>query len=120
MKAHTASLINAIVVILMGGWGYLETVQFGSFSTALIPVFLGIVLLLLHKGLKREDKLIAHIAVLVTVLMFVGLMKPLSATLLSEVISPAKLVRISLMLLTTLMAIVAFVRSFKEARRNKK
>lgn len=119
MKAHTASLINAIVLIAMGFWGYMETVAFGKMSTALIPVIVGIVLLVLNKGLKKENKIIAHIAVLLTALMVFGLIKPLSAALADEPLVLVKLFRVLMMLLTTFMAIIAFIRSFKEARRNR-
>jgi hypothetical protein len=46
MKAHTASLINAVILVLFGLWGY-----FGSENpsfTALIPVAVGVVLLVLN------------------------------------------------------------------------
>lgn len=119
MKAHTASLINAIALIAMGFWGYMETVAFGKMSTALIPVIVGIVLLALNKGLKKENKIIAHIAVLLTALMVFGLIKPLSSALADEPLALAKLFRVLMMLLTTFMAIIAFIRSFKEARRNR-
>ncbi|MCG8696571.1 MAG: hypothetical protein MI922_00845, partial [Bacteroidales bacterium] len=71
MKAHTVSLINAITLILLGAWSY-----FGSDTpsfTALIPVFVGVALLLTYNGLKKENKVIAHVAVLLTLLLFVAL-----------------------------------------------
>ena len=40
MKAHTASRINAIILIVIGAWGYVES---GSL-TSNIPVFIGLVL----------------------------------------------------------------------------
>ena len=49
MKAHTASRINAIILIVIGAWGYVES---GSL-TSNIPVFIGLVLLLLNKGIKN-------------------------------------------------------------------
>ena len=36
MNAHTASLVNAIILITVGGWCYFES---GS-PTSLIPVFI--------------------------------------------------------------------------------
>ena len=50
MKAHTASRINAIILIVIGAWGYVES---GSL-TSNIPVFIGLVLLLLNKGIKNS------------------------------------------------------------------
>ena len=66
MNAHNASLVNAILLITMGGWGYFES---GS-PTSLIPVVIGVLLVLLNKGIKTQNKVVAHIAVLVTLLGF--------------------------------------------------
>ena len=43
MKANTVSLINSIVLISMGLWGYLESES--RPITALIPVIVGVILL---------------------------------------------------------------------------
>jgi hypothetical protein len=54
MKPHIVSLLNAIVLISFGAWGY-----FGSESpspTALIPVAIGVVLLLLNQGVKKREQ----------------------------------------------------------------
>ena len=59
MKAHSASLINAAFLITMSLWGYCSSDN--PSATALIPTFVGIVLLLLNKGVKNENKMIAHI-----------------------------------------------------------
>ena len=52
MKAHTASLINAIILIAFGLLGY-----FGSATpsfTSLIPTIIGVMLLILNNGVKLE------------------------------------------------------------------
>ena len=54
MNTHTASLVNAIILITVGGWGYFES---GS-PTSLIPVFIGVVLVLLNKGIKNHNKIV--------------------------------------------------------------
>ena len=51
MNAHTASLVNAIILGTVGCWGYFES---GS-PTSLIPVFIGAVLILLNKGIKNHE-----------------------------------------------------------------
>ena len=75
MNTHIASLINGIILIVIGLWGYLES---GS-ATSLIPVGLGATLLLLNKGVQNSNKVIAHIAVLVTLLSFANIMPLRSA-----------------------------------------
>ena len=79
MKAHTASLMNALILIGFGLWAYLGSDT--PSKTALIPVGFGVVILSLYKGVKKEDKIIAHIAVLLTLLILGGLVKPLTAAL---------------------------------------
>ena len=70
-----ASLVNALTLIIFGAWGYFASTD-GSI-TALIPVVFGIALLAMNKGVKNENKVIAHIAVVLTVLILFGLLKPL-------------------------------------------
>lgn len=113
MKAHTASLINAITLIILGAWGYI-----GSDTpsiTALIPVIFGIVILALNRGIRNENKVLAHIAVLFTLVIMAGLSMPLMGAI--ERADFAAVSRISVMLLTTIVAIVFFVKSFIDARK---
>ena len=74
MKAHTVSLINSLVLVTMGLWGYLDSDS--RPITALIPVIVGIVLLIINSGVKKENKIAAHIAVLLTLLIIIGLVRP--------------------------------------------
>ena len=71
MKAHTASLINALILIALSLWGYFSSET--PSMTALIPTAIGVVLLALNNGVKKENKVIAHIAVLLTLLSLIGL-----------------------------------------------
>ena len=113
MKAHVASLINSGVLIGFGLWGYLgsETPS----KTALIPVVFGVLILSLYRGIKKEDKIVAHIAVLLTLLILGGLLKPLSASIGRG--DAMAITRVSLMLVTTGIALVFFIKSFIDVRR---
>lgn len=115
MRTHTASLINAISLIVLSLWGYIAS-PVGSL-TALIPMVFGILLVATYRGLKRENKTIAHIAVVLTVILFISLFKPLSGTLARN--DEAGIVRVIIMMATTLLALVWFVKSFVDARRRK-
>ena len=110
MNAHTASLVNAILLISVGGWGYLES---GS-PTSLIPVVIGTILVLLNKGIKKQNKIVAHIAVLVTLLGF-ALVMPLMKAI--EDGRSDAILRILIMLSSSVYAMVFFVRSFIQARK---
>ncbi|MFK7905615.1 MAG: hypothetical protein AB8B69_10845 [Chitinophagales bacterium] len=115
MKAHTASLINAVLLVGLGAWGY-----FGSASpspTALIPVVFGVVLLLLNGGVKKENKVIAHIAVVLTLLILFGLGKPLMGAMdRGDTMATA---RVGVMLLSTIVALVFFIKSFIDAKKSR-
>ena len=115
MKPHVASLINAFVLIVLGSWSY-----FGSDTrslTALIPVFVGGILLLLNAGIKKENRVIAHIAVILTLLVFLGLFKPLIGAIDRD--STIGIFRVVLMLAFSLYALITFMQSFIQARKNK-
>ncbi len=113
MRAHTASLINAISLIGLGTWGCINTTS----VTAYIPIFVGVVLLILNNGLKKEDKVISHIVVLVTFLFFISLIMPLKGAIGKE--NYTAVFRVAIMMLTSLLAIVAFIKSFRDARKRK-
>jgi hypothetical protein len=116
MKPLIFNIINAITLIIMGIWGYLSS---GNPSfTALIPVFTGIVLLLLSRGFMTGNKTIAHIVVLLTAVMLVALIKPLSGGFSRH--DQAAIFRVLAMIITSAVAMVFFIRSFLLARRNRK
>ena len=114
MKPNKISFVNAITLISFGLWGYID-VDYSP--TALIPVIFGIIILILNPGLKRENKVVAHIVVLLTFLILGGLVKPLMSTLESG--NTMGITRVVLMMLSTLMALIVFIKSFI-ANRSKK
>jgi uncharacterized membrane protein len=116
MKAHQASLINAILLIGLSLWGY-----FGSETpskTAFIPTIVGVLLLAMNPGVRKENKVIAHIAVILTFVILLGLIKPFIGAV-SRVDYSAEL-RIGVMLVSTIFALGAFMRSFMRNRKARK
>ena len=112
MNATKANLINSISLIAFGVWGYLEVTS----PTALIPVGFGVVLLLCnYDGVMNQNKVIAHIAVLATLVCLVGLFMPLKGAI--ERGNDPAVGRVSAMIVTSLIALVFFIKSFIEARR---
>lgn len=111
MKPHVASGVHALLLIGLGLWGYFES---GS-NTAFIPVGMGVVLLLMNPGVKKENKVIAHIAVLVTLLAVVGMVKPLMSQLGQS--DTLGIVRTGLMLVSGIYAMITFIQSFIAARK---
>jgi hypothetical protein len=100
----------------MGSWSYL--INESRPITALIPVFIGICLILLNKRVKNEDKLGAHLAVLLTFLIIIGLIKPLMGSFGRE--NYQAIFRIILMEVTSILALFSFIKSFIETRKNRK
>ena len=115
MKASTSSLLNAIILISMGLWGYFESES--KAITALIPVIIGTILLLVNKGVKNENKALAHVAVLLTFLILFGLVKPLLGAFERE--NTYAIIRVLLMIISSLWAMISFIKSFISARKNR-
>ena len=115
MKAHQASLINAVVLIAMGLWAYFAAAS--APKTAFVPVGFGVLLLALNSGVKKENKVVAHIAVALTTLVLLSLIMPLVGSINRG--NNLAVVRVALMMASSAYAIVYFVKSFKEARRQR-
>ena len=115
MKAHTASLINAVLLIVLPLWGYLSSET--PSKTALIPAGIGIILLAMNPGVKKENKVIAHIAVLLTLLILIALIKPLMGAVGRG--DGLAILRLAVMIVSTALAMVFFVKSFIDARKRR-
>ncbi|MEM1447458.1 MAG: hypothetical protein AAF957_25675 [Planctomycetota bacterium] len=113
MTAHTASLLNAILLVSLSGWGYFTSET--PSPTALIPAGIGVLLLLMNPGVKSHNKVIAHIAVLLTLIVLLGLVMPLRGALKRD--DTMALVRVAVMMVSTVVAMVYFVKSFIDARK---
>lgn len=122
MKTYQANLLNSLTLIIIGLWGYFDVSNYdlsaiNSFKewTALIPVFFGLVLLLCQNGIKNNSKLIAHIAVVVTLLILIALAgKRLPISIEQGGIG---LFRVIAMSLTSLIALIIFIKSFISNRK---
>lgn len=111
---YLASLLNAILLVVLGFWCY----QVSGSTTALIPVGFGVVLLLLYPGVKKEAKVPAHIAVLLTLIVAVALLKPLSAAV--ERGDNGMVICTLLMFVSSVAALVSFIKSFIAVRKARK
>jgi hypothetical protein len=119
MTAQKMNLINALTLVIVGLWGFIDvntpSLETGISWTALIPVFFGAIFLLCQKGIKNDSKIIAHIAVVLTLLILIALVgKRLPISIENGGIG---LFRVALMSLTSLLAFIIFIRSFIENRK---
>ena len=115
MKPYIAGLVNAILLITLGIWGYFASDN--PSPTTFIPIGVGVILLFLNPGVRKENKVIAHIAVTLTLLILIGLIRPLYKAIIEG--RNMGVMRVGLMLLSTILALVTFVKSFVDARKNR-
>lgn len=83
MKASTINLINSLVLIIFGTWGYFDY-ETSQSLTAFIPVVFGVILLICQNGVKTENKVIAHIAVVLTLIILIALASKIPGKLQSQ------------------------------------
>ena len=114
MKTYQINFFNGLVLILVGLWGFID-VDYSP--TALIPVFFGVILLLCSNGVKNENKFIAHVAVLFTLLILVALVGMRLPKSLES--GGAGLFRVIIMIITSSVSMISFIQSFIAARKNK-
>jgi Ca2+/Na+ antiporter len=113
MKPYVANLINALTLVVVGGWAYLDK----GATTALIPVIAGTIFWLYTNKIKEGDKTAAHIVVLLTLLVTLGLFMPLRRELRMD--DTMGVIRTFMMLCSSVFALVVFIQSFREARKNR-
>ena len=112
---YKATLLNALVLIGLSLWGYFSVPD--SSPTALIPCIFGIIFLALSPGVKKQNKVVAHIVVVLTLMIVIALIKPLMAQIEKE--NTIAIARVSLMMLSSAIALIIYIRSFIAARKNK-
>ena len=99
----------------MSAWGYVDTNSF----TALIPAFFGIILLILGTMLTNEKlvKLSAHLVVLFTLLILLALVIQVLPGVYER--GGIGLIRVILMISTSSIAMIIFIKSFIDNRKSR-
>jgi|TARA_B110000483_G_C17691732_1_gene349740 hypothetical protein len=113
MTSTNANIINSITLIVIGLWGYFEV----SAPTALIPVGFGVALVLCSPGVKKQNKVIAHIAVLLTFIILIALVGMRLPKSIEQ--GGVGLLRVFLMIGTSTFSMIYFIRSFISNRKAK-
>ncbi len=112
MSAGNANLINAVTLIGMGIWGYQATQSF----TAFIPVVFGAILLYMTNNIRIHNKAVAHVAVILTLIVLLAIgFRILPKALASG--DNMKILRAGSMTLTGVIALIAFIKSFIDAKK---
>ena len=113
MRPYFINLINAFVLITLGSWAYISSDT--PSVTAMIPVIAGVILLLITPGFKKGNRILSHLAVAFTFLILAGLIKPLTGAI--GRCDSLGIARVSVMIISSLLALIVFIRSFINARR---
>jgi hypothetical protein len=115
MKPYQAATLNAAVLVVFGLWAYLNVAAESRSMTILIPVFFGVALALLVPSFKKENKVIAHLVVGLTLLISLALIVPLIGSIGREDI--VAVFRVGVMMAASVFALVVYIRSFIAVRR---
>ena len=117
MKAPQANLLNAIVLIVAGiiGYFFTPTLTGAKAPTALIPAAFGLLFLILHKGVATSNKIISHIVVVLTAVFLFMCAKKFFET---ADWGPKKYIFLAC-IVSNVLALIAFIGSFIDARKNK-
>ena len=116
MNTHKSSFLNALILIIFGCWAYFTSES--PSITSLIPVFFGVILIIINKGLKNKNKIASHIVVALTLIILIALFMPLKAAIGRA--DNIAIARVSVMLLSTIFAFYYQIQSFVNARRKSK
>ena len=111
MTSTNANIINSVTLIVIGLWGYFEV----SAPTAFIPVGFGVALILCSAGVKKQNKVIAHIAVLLTFIILIALVGMRLPKSIDQ--GGLGLLRVFLMIGTSTFSMIYFIKSFISARK---
>jgi len=114
MKPIFINLLNALTLVVFGSWAFFTSVT--PSVTALIPVFAGIILILITPGFRKGNRVLAHVAVVLTFLILLGLIKPLTGAI--GRVDGLGITRVLVMMITSLAAMIIFVKSFIDARKS--
>ena len=113
LQPKKATLLNSLILIIVGLSSYLAT----SSPTALIPVFFGALMMICYMFYDKNNKLIAHICVVLMLLIFISLFMPLNKRIDANDLNG--IIRIGIMQLVSLYSMACFITSFIKARKEK-
>lgn len=113
MKPLSINYFNGLVLILAGIYGYF--IVSSESVTALIPTFAGIIFVILGLFWNKSPKVVAHIAVTLALIMFAMCIWRFTKI---DVWNAPKYIFL-VCILSNLLALVVFIKSFIDARKAK-
>lgn len=122
-KPHVVNNIFSVILITCALLGFaLRFFQEGDMQfTALIPAIFGLILLPMSKGIKNENKIIAHVAVVLVLIILIMIGKMWISSLTADVIVWRKAVLFGVITISAIWAMQQYVEGFiakKKAKNN--
>lgn len=115
MKSQHAALVNSIVLIIIGFWGYAAN-NFAT-HTAIIPLGSGILFMILSLLLKTENKNILLLIISLTLLLILAFSMPFLRN--AKQADLWGMFRIGIEMLVSAMALIVYLRNFVQLNKNK-
>jgi len=115
MKPYFVNFAFGLALIILSVAGYFFSAT--PSSTAFIPAAFGLVLISMTSGMKKENKVVAHIVVTLTLLVLIALAMPLRGAIQRE--DSGAILRIIVMMAAGVLAMAVYIKSFVDARRNR-
>lgn len=115
MNPAFVTILNGIILVVFSLYGYLDS-DTPSF-TALIPAAFGLLFVLAYPFMKKDNKIVAHIVVVLTLVLIIALFKPLTGAMGRE--DTMAIIRVGIMLACAVLAFIVYIRSFTLARSKK-
>ena len=106
-----STLLTTLVLILVGLMSYFIK----SSPTALIPVVFGVLMGICYKLYDKNNKLFAHIILVLMLVVFIALFMPLNKRIDAEDMNG--ILRVGIMQLSALYSMACFIVSFIKARK---
>jgi len=112
MQPWRANFINGVILAVMGLWAGLTSTS----GTAFIPLVFGVIFLICTPFMRNNNKIVAHIVVVLTLLAIIGFIKPLMGSI--ERANTLGIIRTVVMIFSCIVALVVFIKSFINARKS--
>jgi len=118
---HKVNIVYALLLIVLGLFGFLARYfEQGDFAfTSLIPAVFGLVLIPMTKGIKEENTVIAHIAMVLTLILGVMISFMFFKNLDTEFIGTRKFFIFLISGLASYIALGIYVAGFIDKKKNK-